>query len=100
MIDKNILKDKEYPHYFIDRNHIWQPRLETYEVPSDPQNLVIEVCGDLSDSKNDFILNELHAMIFVTQRMKFHNISLKNLLSMLKTQFGVVYMSMETGTQL
>lgn len=74
---QKYIKDKEYPHYFIDRNHIWQPRLETYEVPSDPQNLVIEVCGDLSDSKNDFILNELHAMIFVTQRMKFHNISLK-----------------------
>ena len=44
---QKYIKDKEYPHYFIDRNHIWQPRLETYEVPSDPQNLVIEVCGDL-----------------------------------------------------
>lgn len=74
---KKYIQDQEYPHYYIDRNHIWQPRLEKYEVPSDPQSLVIEVCGDYSESKNDFILNELHAMLFVSQRMQFHDIPLK-----------------------
>ena len=52
---EKYLTDKEYPHYFVDRNHIWQPRLETYEVPSHPDNIVIEVCQDLSASKDDFI---------------------------------------------
>ena len=74
---RKYIKDAEYPHYYVDRNHIWQPRREMYEVPSHPDGLVVEVCGDFSDSKNDFILNEIHAMIEAVARMKFHNIPLK-----------------------
>lgn len=74
---RKYIRTSELPHYYIDRNYIWQPRYEQIEVPSAPDCLVIEVCGDYSDSKNDFILNEIHAMIYLIGRMKFHNIPMK-----------------------
>ena len=74
---EKYLTDKEYPHYFVDRNHIWQPRLETYEVPSHPDNIVIEVCQDLSASKDDFIVNEIHTMLQAVFRMKYQGIPVK-----------------------
>lgn len=74
---RKYIRNAELPHYYIDRNYIWQPRYEQIEVPSAPDCLVIEVCGDYSDSKNDFILNEIHAMIYLIGRMKFHNIPMK-----------------------
>lgn len=74
---RKYIRTSELPHYYIDRNYIWQPRYEQIEVPSAPDCLVIEVCGDYSDSKNDFILNEIHAMIYLVSRMKFHSIPMK-----------------------
>ncbi|EAF9399123.1 glucosaminidase domain-containing protein [Staphylococcus epidermidis] len=74
---EKYLTDKEYPHYFVDRNHIWQPRLEMYEVPSHPDNIVIEVCQDLSASKDDFIVNEIHTMLQAVFRMKYQGIPVK-----------------------
>ncbi|MBW4892640.1 N-acetylglucosaminidase [Staphylococcus haemolyticus] len=74
---RKYIRTSELPHYYIDRNYIWQPRYEQIEVPSAPDCLVIEVCGDYSDSKNDFILNEIHAMIYLIGRMKFHSIPMK-----------------------
>ena len=46
-------------------------------MPSAPDSLVIEVCGDYSDSQSDFILNEIHAMNYLVSRMKFHDIPMK-----------------------
>lgn len=74
---RKYIRNAELPHYYIDRNYIWQPRYEQIEVPSAPDCLVIEVCGDYSDSQNDFILNEIHAMIYLIGRMKFHSIPMK-----------------------
>ena len=74
---RKYIRDAELPHYYIDRNYIWQPRYEQIEVPSAPDSLVIEVCGDYSDSQSDFILNEIHAMNYLVSRMKFHDIPMK-----------------------
>ncbi|MGZ9788917.1 glucosaminidase domain-containing protein [Staphylococcus hominis] len=74
---RKYIREAELPHYYIDRNYIWQPRYEQIEVPSAPDSLVVEVCGDYSDSKNDFILNEIHAMNYLIGRMKFHGIPMK-----------------------
>ncbi|WP_053036858.1 N-acetylglucosaminidase [Staphylococcus haemolyticus] len=74
---RKYIRTSELPHYYIDRNYIWQPRYEQIEVPSAPDSLVIEVCGDYSDSQSDFILNEIHAMIYLVGRMKFHSIPMK-----------------------
>lgn len=74
---KKYKKEREYPHFYIDRNHIWAPRRIEYEVPSDPDNIVLEVCEDLSASKADFILNEIHAMIFGISQMDMFKIEIK-----------------------
>lgn len=74
---KKYMSDREYPHFFIDRNHIWMPRRIIFDVPSDPGNIVIEVCEDFSASKNDFILNEIHAIILGVRRMKEYKIPMK-----------------------
>ena len=74
---RKYIRTSELPHYYIDRNYIWQPRYEQIEVPSAPDSLVIEVCGDYSDSQSDFILNEIHAMNYLVSRMKFHDIPMK-----------------------
>ena len=48
-----------------------------YEVPSHPDNIVIEVCQDLSASKDDFIVNEIHTMLQAVFRMKYQGIPVK-----------------------
>ena len=27
-------REAEYPHFYVDRNHVWAPRRTLYEVPS------------------------------------------------------------------
>ena len=76
--DRNkYISNSEYPHFYIDRHHIWQPRYTDVKVPSEPDYIVIEVCGDYSDTKTDFLLNELHAIIFGVGQLKGYNIPLK-----------------------
>ena len=76
--DRNkYISNSEYPHFYIDRHHIWQPRYTDVKVPSEPDYIVIEVCGDYSDTKTDFLLNELHAIIFGVGELKGYNIPLK-----------------------
>lgn len=84
---RKYIRDAELPHYYIDRNYIWQPRYEQIEVPSAPDSLVIEVCGDYSDSQNDFILNEIHAMNYLIGRMKFHSIPMKQSSFMIESEY-------------
>ncbi len=73
---RKYISDREYPHFYVDRNHIWAPRRMVYEVPSDPNNIVIEVCEDFSASKNDFILNEVHGMILGMDMLDYYKIKL------------------------
>ena len=76
--DRNkYISNSEYPHFYIDRHHIWQPRYTDVKVPSEPDYIVIEVCGDYSDTKTDFLLNELHAIIFGVGQLQGYNIPLK-----------------------
>ncbi|NUI83539.1 glucosaminidase domain-containing protein [Staphylococcus borealis] len=84
---RKYIRDAELPHYYIDRNYIWQPRYEQIEVPSAPDCLVIEVCRDYSDSQSDFILNEIHAMIYLVDRMKFHSIPMKKSSFIIKSEY-------------
>ena len=42
-----------------------------------PDNIVIEVCQDLSASKDDFIVNEIHTMLQAVFRMKYQGIPVK-----------------------
>ncbi|UXV54423.1 glucosaminidase domain-containing protein (plasmid) [Staphylococcus aureus] len=76
--DRNkYIDSKEYPHFYIDRHHIWSPRSVEYEKSDDPNNIVVEVCGDLSDVKNDFLINEVVAIVYGVDLMNKHNISFK-----------------------
>ena len=72
---EKYLTDKEYPHYFVDRNHIWQTRLEMYEVPSHPDNIVIEVCQDLSAKM--ILLSTRYTQCCKQFRMKYQGIPVK-----------------------
>lgn len=74
---QKYIRDSEYPHFYIDRNHMWSPRKIKYEVPSDPNYIVIEICEDYSASENEFILNEIHAMIVGIQNMNSLGIPIK-----------------------
>lgn len=84
--DRNqYISSKEYPHYYVDYMSSWSPRFEGYEYPGDPDNIVIEVCGDYADDKEAFILSELWAMmlgyeIFEYYKLKFDakNIKIDN----------------------
>ena len=76
--DRNkYISNDEYPHFYIDRHHIWQPRYTDIKVPSEPDHIVIEVCGDYSDTKTDFLLNELHAIIFGVGQLQRYKIPIK-----------------------
>ena len=76
--DRNKYGDeKEYPHFYIDKDHIWQPRLMENIVPSDPENIVVEIAGDYSDTKSDFLLSEIYALVFIKEQLDFFKIPLK-----------------------
>ncbi|HGH0782421.1 TPA: glucosaminidase domain-containing protein [Staphylococcus pseudintermedius] len=76
--DRNqYINSNEYPHYYIDYISSWSPRDEGYEYPGEPNNLVIEICGDYADDKEAFILSELKAIMLVCEIFKNHNIEPK-----------------------
>ncbi|WP_449125763.1 glucosaminidase domain-containing protein [Staphylococcus chromogenes] len=76
--DRNeYIKTKDYSHFYIDRHHIWAPRPIEYEKPGDKNNVVIEVCGDLNDVKNDFIINEVVAIVFGVNLMYEQKLKIK-----------------------
>ena len=55
--------DDEYPHVYVDRERIWHPRPTELEAPQHPGWIVIEVCGGATDTKRQFLLNQIRAMI-------------------------------------
>ena len=46
-------------------------------VPSDPENIVVEIAGDYSDTKSDFLLSEIYALVFIKEQLDFFKIPLK-----------------------
>lgn len=88
---RKYTKDYEYPHYYIDANRLWSPRHVDYEVPTDPNNIVIEVCEDFSASDVEFQLNEYSAMFTALWKAKELNLKLdKNTLKVDKLSWRTV----------
>jgi mannosyl-glycoprotein endo-beta-N-acetylglucosaminidase len=56
--------EDEYPHVYIDRERVWTPRPDSEEAPEHPGWLVMEVCGGQTDSKRQFMLNQIRALIY------------------------------------
>ncbi|HCV8510162.1 TPA: glucosaminidase domain-containing protein, partial [Staphylococcus aureus] len=73
---KKYKQDVEYPHFYVDRHNIWAPRRAVFEVPNEADYIVIDVCEDYSASKNEFIFNEIHAMVVAVDMMIKYEIPL------------------------
>jgi mannosyl-glycoprotein endo-beta-N-acetylglucosaminidase len=58
------VNEDEYPHVYIDRERVWTPRPDSEEAPEHPGWLVMEVCGGQTDSKRQFMLNQIRALIY------------------------------------
>ncbi len=58
------IEEDEYPHAYVDREHVWITRPINFEVPLHPGWLVIEVCGGLKENKRQFMLNQIRALIY------------------------------------
>lgn len=58
------INDDEYPHVYVDRERIWTPRHHSEMAPEHPGWLVLEVCGGQTESKRQFMLNQIRAMIY------------------------------------
>ena len=58
------INDDEYPHVYIDRERVWTPRHHSEIAPEHPGWLVLEVCGAQTESKRQFMLNQIRAMIY------------------------------------
>ncbi len=75
--DRHTIPEKDLPHFYVDRNRIWSPRHSKYEVPGDINNIVVEVCRDMNDVKNDYLFNEATALIMAVTMMEEYKIPLK-----------------------
>ncbi|HHW8573739.1 TPA: glucosaminidase domain-containing protein [Staphylococcus aureus] len=58
-----FISDYEIPHLYVDREATWQARPTSFDDPRYPNWLVIEVCGGQTDSKRQFLLNQIQALI-------------------------------------
>lgn len=58
-----FISDYEMPHLYVDREATWQARPTGFDDPRYPNWLVIEVCGGQTDSKRQFLLNQIQALI-------------------------------------
>ena len=70
------VNDDEYPHVYIDRERIWTPRASDHMAPEQPGWLVLEVCGGQTESKRQFILNQIQALIYGVWLMSWSKIKL------------------------
>ncbi|HDC8267746.1 TPA: glucosaminidase domain-containing protein [Staphylococcus aureus] len=53
----------EIPHLYVDREATWLARPTNFDDPRHPNWLVIEVCGGQTDSKRQFLMNQIQALI-------------------------------------
>ncbi|HEI2155707.1 TPA: glucosaminidase domain-containing protein [Staphylococcus aureus] len=58
-----FISDYEIPHLYVDREATWLARPTNFDDPRHPNWLVIEVCGGQTDSKRQFLLNQIQALI-------------------------------------
>ncbi len=58
-----FISDYEIPHLYVDREATWLARPTDFDDPRHPNWLVIEVCGGQTDSKRQFLLNQIQALI-------------------------------------
>ena len=70
------VNDDEYPHVYIDRERIWTPRASDHMAPEQPGWLVLEVCGGQTESKRQFMLNQIQALIYGVWLMSWSKIKL------------------------
>lgn len=70
------INDDEYPHVYIDRERIWTPRHHSEMAPEHPGWLVLEVCGGQTESKRQFMLNQIQAMIYGVWMLSWANTKL------------------------
>lgn len=69
--DRDKYNDKlEYPHFYVDTNHMWSPRNEIFIVPSHPEYLVIEIVEDLYKNNDSFLRNQAIGLIVAYERAK------------------------------
>lgn len=70
------VNEDEYPHVYIDRERVWTPRPDSEEAPEHPGWLVMEVCGGQTESKRQFMLNQIRALIYGVWLLSWSNIKL------------------------
>ncbi|MFZ8068717.1 glucosaminidase domain-containing protein [Staphylococcus aureus] len=58
-----FISDYEIPHLYVDREATWLARPTNFDDPRHPNWLVIEVCGGRTDSKRQFLMNQIQALI-------------------------------------
>ncbi|HHR7020204.1 TPA: glucosaminidase domain-containing protein [Staphylococcus aureus] len=58
-----FISDYEIPHLYVDREATWLARPTNFDDPRHPNWLVIEVCGGQTDSKRQFLMNQIQALI-------------------------------------
>ncbi|HCU7485513.1 TPA: glucosaminidase domain-containing protein [Staphylococcus aureus] len=58
-----FISDYEIPHLYVDREATWLARPTNFDDPRHPNWLVIEVCGGQTDSKCQFLMNQIQALI-------------------------------------
>ncbi|RIL72716.1 CHAP domain-containing protein [Staphylococcus devriesei] len=73
---KRYVSDDEYPHVYIDRERIWTPRSRYIEAPEHPGWLVLEVCGAQTESKRQFMLNQIQALVYGVWMLSWSKIKL------------------------
>lgn len=74
--DKDELKyDKNLPHFFVDRNSVWHCKENFNVVESDLNNIVIEICEDLTVIDDTFKFNEIVALMVAVDVCKNENIT-------------------------
>ncbi|HDF0691587.1 TPA: glucosaminidase domain-containing protein [Staphylococcus aureus] len=58
-----FISDYEISHLYVDREATWLARPTNFDDPRHPNWLVIEVCGGQTDSKRQFLMNQIQALI-------------------------------------
>lgn len=58
-----FISDYEIPHLYVDREATWLARPTNFDDPRHPNWLVIEVYGGQTDSKRQFLMNQIQALI-------------------------------------